>query len=420
MKILGLVTEYNPFHNGHLYHLNKSKEATGSTHTIAVMSGNFLQRGEPALIHKWARAEMAVRCGVDLVIELPTIYACATAEFFALGSVSLLNELNSVNSICFGSESGNLKYLNDIAHIIVKSPKDYNEKLKNFLNEGKSFPASRSLAIIEHLKSNNNLHENEILEIEKIIKSPNNILAIEYLKALIRLDSPITPYTITRIKAGYHSLSLDESIASATAIREHINKYNSLDKIKSVMPEASFEILNNLFKEDLGPVSTNDLSQSIMAILRREDPSNLKRFFDVVEGLENKLHSCSLKSDSLEDLYTCVKSKRYTATRIQRICMHILLNLTKDMAVDYGQAPPPYARILAFNNKGREILRLCDKQSNIPLINKVSLFKPESLIQQELLKLDIKATNIYSLFIKNKKYRNQQLDYLINPKYVNL
>ncbi|QUH26243.1 nucleotidyltransferase [Serpentinicella alkaliphila] len=419
MKILGLVTEYNPFHNGHLYHLNQSKEITGATHTIAVMSGNFLQRGEPALIHKWARAEMAVRCGVDLVIELPTIFACSTAELFALGSVSLLNELNAVNYICFGSESGNLKLLNDIAHIIVNSSKEYNEKIKYFLSEGMSFPVARSLSIIEYLKTSKTLNKEEIFELEQIIKSPNNILAIEYLKALIKRNSPITPYTITRIKAGYHSLSLEESIASATAIREHINKYNSLDKIESVMPDASFRMLHDLFKEQIGPISTMDMSQSIMTILRREDPTNLKRFFDVTEGLENKLHTSSLQTESLEELYSSVKSKRYTTTRIQRICMHILLNLTKDMVEKYGQKPPPYARILAFNNKGRDILRLCNKQSNIPLINKVSLFKPETLMQEELLKLDIRATNIYSLFMKNKKLRNQQLDYLINPKYIN-
>lgn len=418
MKILGLVTEYNPFHNGHLYHLNKSKEITGATHTIAVMSGNFLQRGEPALVHKWARAEMAVSSGVDLVLELPTIYACSTAELFALGSVSLLNQLNSVDYLCFGSESGNLRLLNDIAHIIVNSPKEYNENIKYFLNQGKSFPISRSLAINKYLSKDTKFDANDLLEIKEILKSPNNILAIEYLKALIKIKSPIIPYTITRVKAGYHSLSIEDSIASATAIREHINNTSDLEAIKNVMPEASFQILENCFNENLGPVSTKDLELALYSIIRREDPENLKNFFDVSEGLENKLYSCSLTTDSIEDFYNCVKSKRYTLTRIQRICMHILLNMTKVQVYNFGFNPPPYARILAFNSKGREILRLCNENSNIPIINKLSLFKPNSPSAKELLNLDIKATNVYTLFLKNVNYKNKKLDYLINPKYI--
>ncbi|MDR5658304.1 nucleotidyltransferase [Serpentinicella sp. ANB-PHB4] len=419
MKILGLVTEYNPFHNGHLYHLVKSKEVTNSTHTIAVMSGNFLQRGEPSLLHKWARAEMAVKNGVDLIVELPTAYACSSAEFFARGAVSLLESLKVVDCISFGSEKGEISLLSTIADIINTAPPQYTYELKQSIKKGNSFPTARSHAIAKYIAANQDIYPRiRFDDVIDIIKSPNNILSIEYLKAIKSINSNITPYTIKRIASHYHSTSITSNIASATAIREHLKNEVDMNKIQNVIPDLSYQIFNSYLKDGLSPIFIENLQEMIFTIIRRSTPNELIDFFDVVEGLENKLYKCGITNNDINDFLECANSKRYTITRIKRILIHILLNFKKSDFIRYNNYAPPYARVLAFNNKGREILKLCKTTSNIPIINKLSKYKPETSIAQEVLNLDIRATNIYSLLLNCSNVSSKQLDYLVSSIFI--
>ncbi|SDK43634.1 nucleotidyltransferase [Natronincola ferrireducens] len=417
MKILGLITEYNPFHNGHLYHLNKSKEVTSSTHTVAVMSGNFLQRGEPALIHKWARAKMAVEAGVDLVIELPTPYSCATAELFAYGSVFLLDSMGIVDVICFGSEYGKVPLLRRIAEILEDSPADFENYLKIHMKEGVPFPVARSKALVNYLKIQYDFDENDLFDIEKIMNNPNNILAIEYLKVLRKLKSSITPYTIPRLIAPYHSTDITSPIASATAIRETIKRDRFIDKIRNVVPLTTFNVLQEAFKEGVAPVFKEDFQDAILTLLRRESLENLSSYFDVVEGLENKIHYCSENSCSLSELYNCIKSKRYTLTRIQRISMHVLLNIKKNDIVTFNKKGPQYIRVLAFNNKGRELLKLMKSRAKLPIVSKINHYNPQNEIAKKMLHADIQSTNIYALALKNREYARRPLDFYLSPYY---
>ncbi|SES66515.1 Predicted nucleotidyltransferase [Natronincola peptidivorans] len=419
MKILGLVTEYNPFHNGHLYHLNKSKEITGATHTVAVMSGNFLQRGEPALINKWCRAKMAVRSGVDLVIELPTAYASSTAELFAFGSISLLHNLDIIDCISFGSEHGDIDALKIIADILSTSPPRFNDYLKVHLKSGVPFPVARTQALIDFLKmSSLSNKDKSLVDIEPIMNNPNNILSIEYLKMLKKLKSNIVPYTLARIKAAYHSTEINSSISSATAIREHLKSNKSLEDLIKVMPLSSYDILAASYQDNIAPVFKEDFSNTIMTILRRESPSSLTKYFDVNEGLENKIYQCGLTCNSINELYHCIKSKRYPLTRIQRICIHLLLNLKKDDLMEFtSEGGPQYIRVLAFNDKGREILKWCKSQSKLPIINKINQYIPQNSTAEKLLNLDIRATNIYTLGINNPNYACKPLDFYLSPYY---
>ncbi len=420
MKILGLITEYNPFHNGHLYHLNESKNITGATHSIAIMSGNFLQRGVPAVTHKWNRAKMAVQSGVDLVIELPTAYACSTAEIFAGGSINLLNSLGCIDYICFGSESGDLDLLVDIANILSDSPKEFTKILKRHINLGVTFPVARSMAIIEYFTNVKKYNKTKLESINDIIKNPNNILGIEYLKAIRKIKSSIIPYTILRKSAHYHSKNISNkaSIASATAIREQILSNNSLTGVDKVIPKTSLNILSYSMNEGTSPIIDKDFEKAILSILRRSTPEEIKNIFDVVEGLENRILSCSTKTNSLQELYDCIKSKRYTLTRIQRILIHALLNINKDDIINFNKDNgPKYARILAFNSKGREILRILKSSSTIPIISNLKHYRPQDEIAKQMIEIDIRATNIYSLAFKSKENLKGQLDYIITPHY---
>ncbi len=416
MRILALIAEYNPFHNGHLYHLKESKKITGASHTIALMSGNFLQRGEPALVDKWNRAKMAILNGVDLVIELPTIFACATAELFAWGGVKLLDDLGVVNSLVFGSEAGDLSSLNMLAKILLESPQSFESKLKSFLSQGMPFPAARSKAMKHYCITHLGYHT----DIHKMMSSPNNILAIEYLKALNKLDSPINPKTITRVNATYHSKEIKNKIASATAIREKLRKTPlSLTEIKNVVPKPTYESLSLAYSRGLAPVFEEDFSQAILASIRRMDSKDLVRYFDVKEGLENRISKSGHNSNDLSSLYGSIKSKRYTLTRIQRICIHILLNLDKDIIKKYKTLGPRYIRVLGLNNKGREILRLCKQKSKLPIISKIPRNIPWDSTIEEMLQVDIKASSIYGLALGDSNYASKIMDFYEKPYYKN-
>lgn len=422
MKILGLITEYNPFHNGHLHHLYKSKEISDATHTVAIMSGNFLQRGEPAIMHKWARAEMAVKSGVDLVIELPALYACSTAEIFAFGAISLLNSLKAVNHVSFGSEIGDLSLLSKIANVLADPPPQFSTILKGYIDSGLMFPVARSRAIVKYLEETEHYKTDKPVQTDNIMKNPNNILGIEYLKAIKQLDSQIIPHTIDRKTTCYDSKKIYlNPIASATAIRKHIFNDKPLSDINHVMPGSTFDIISSGIDTGLAPVFSTGFEKAIFTILRRSNLNDIKNVFDVVEGLENKIYQCSIKANTLTELYNCIKSKRYTLTRLQRILMHVLLNIDKgDILYCNDKGGPQYARVLAFNTKGREILRVLKTASSIPIISNLKYYRPQNKAAHKMLNTDIRATNIYSLAFKNRSTIREPLDYTTKPYYENI
>jgi len=386
MKVTGIIVEYNPLHNGHLYHLQQTKQITNCDYVVAVMSGNFVQRGEPAIINKWARAEAALNAGVDLVIELPVIYSISSAENFAYGAISILNKLNIIDSICFGSESGDIEPLFKIAQILAEEPKEYKNLLKKFLKQGLPYPKAREFALNNYFKDENNL-----------LQTSNNILGVEYLKALIKLNSNIKPYTIKRIKNNYNDINITSNIASATSIRHNFDNY---DLIKTTMPEFSFEIIQREKQLGKGPVNLNNLADLIFYKIRSLTANELSKIHDISEGLENKIKYAAEESSTIEGLLNLALSKRFTKTRLQRILLYILLGITKEVYLQ-NIKEINYIRILAANSNGRKLLKyIKDKKLvDIPIIINPSKY------DKELLSLDIKATDIYVLGYSNPKYK---------------
>ena len=430
MNLLGLVVEYNPFHNGHKYHLEKSKELAKATHTMAIMSGSFLQRGEPALLDKYTRAEIAVKNGVDLVVELPTLYSCQSAEIFSHGAIATLNSLNCVNSVCFGSEEGNVEILYTIAEILVKEPKDFKISLKKYLDEGLVFPIARSKSLYEYINKNNllNLKEDEL---QKVLNSSNNILGIEYIKSLIKLNSSIKPFTITRVASAYNSKDIESNICSATAIRNSLKNNTNLEIIKNVVPPSTFEEIENKINHNFNPVFDCDFYDILSSTIIR-DYQNLNNYFEVNEGIENKIYNSIFKcqniysniftSKNLEELINSTKSKRYTMTKIKRTLNNILLGINKDDVMkvkDLFQIP--YIRVLAFNNKGREIIKKIKNSSDIEIITKFSkISHVNDPLFDTLIKYDLKASNMYNMiyYKNNRELLKGPMDYYLSPKYV--
>ena len=421
MNIVGLVVEYNPFHNGHLYHLNKSLEKTNATHSVAIMSGNFLQRGEPALFDKYTRAMAAVKNGVDLVIELPTLFACQSAETFAHGSIATLNSLNCIDSICFGSEEGNIDILYTISKILVDECDEFKDYLKKYLNDGMLFPSARSLALFDYINKHN------LIDISKdklfnILNYSNNILGLEYIKSILKLKSKIKPYTISRIVSSYNSEDITNTICSATAIRKSLKENNNFSLIKDVVPKETYEVLNYKISNNFYPMFDDNYYDILNAIIIR-DYNNLNRYFEVNEGIENKIYQNIFKSNNLYDLLLSIKSKRYTLTKIKRTLNNILLGITKeDMSKVRNICTMPYIRVLAFNNKGREILKVIKKSSDIKIINKFSniSYSMDDDIFKTLIDYDIKATNMYNLiyYNQNKNLIKGPMDFYTSPIYV--
>ena len=447
MNITGLIVEYNPFHNGHIYHLQKSLEKTNADASIAVMSGNFIQRGEPALFDKFSRAKAAVESGVDLVVELPSIYSSQSAELFAKGSVSLLNSLGCVNSICFGSEEGNINALYLIASILCLEPQEFKEKLSSYLSEGMLFPTARNKALFDYINSpdfsfGDNFNNIDLSEerLNDILSSSNNILGIEYIKQLISLKSEIKPFTIVRIHSEYNSEEISGNINSATAVRKKLyeiisskeNNSSDIDElIKSIqtstditnsIPESTLNMITSNIEKGFLPMYPEYFFETLISTIIR-DKKNLESYFDISEGIENKIFKAALVAKDYDKLLNLVKSKRYTMTRIKRCLNNILLGITKDdMELAKGINTIPYVRILAFNSKGREIIREIKKSSEIKIINKFS--EVEHFMDDKnfkfLIENDIKCTDIYNTiyYKKNRPLLKGSMDYFIKPIYV--
>lgn len=380
MKTAAIISEYNPFHKGHEYQIRKTREETGATHILALMSGNFVQRGNPALVDKYRRAEMALLGGADLVLELPVPFALSSAEFFAEGAVRILDALHGVDLLSFGSEAGDLAPLQKIAHILSAEPPVYQAHLQEALAKGLSYPVARSEALLAYDASLD----------PAMAKSPNNILGIEYLKALIRLGSPITPYTLRRQGKGYHDQTLqEEQFASATALRKGI-----LDDASwhGFIPSAVANTLGDLKTAGYPFVTEEDFRPLLLYRLLLEG-HDLARLPDAQEGLDQRILSklSHLREETLAEFLQEIKTKRYTHTRISRILFQFLLGLDQADLARLRRTTPPSVKILACNERGREILASVRKTRTLDLRHNFSR------TLDEFQKADQRASQVYAL-----------------------
>lgn len=433
MSILGIVSEYNPFHNGHKYHMEQSKELCGSDNVVCVMSGNFIQRGEPAIVDKWARTEMALAYGADLVIELPAVYSVSSAEFFAFGAVKILDSIGITDFICFGSEAGSIDELQLIADILSTEPDKYKASLKDFLDIGLSFPAAREKALSKYLEETGKITDN----LGELIKSSNNILAIEYIKAIKKLGSKIKPQTIKRIANAYNSDRLEGAISSATAIRRHIWSYEKINKtctsdtsqapglqvltasLASALPAYSFDILQREFSAGRGPVFSADFENTILSALRRMSIEEISRLPYIAEGLENRIRSAADNCGSLDMLIESISTKRYTKTRIQRCLFNILTGLKNEEFTKFNQfGGPQYIRILGFNSKGRRLLAEINRQASLPVIVKTADFKNScNPLLKRMLEIEAASTDQYVLAFSSMENKKSGQEFTRNIIY---
>lgn len=415
MRTVGIIVEYNPLHNGHVHHFEQSKRAAEADACIAVMSGHFLQRGEPAVVNKWARAEMALRMGADLVIELPVAYSCQPAEWFAYGAVKLLHATGVTDALCFGSEDGRMDSLEQLADRLCGEDELFRSKLLEHLKQGISYPAAYSMAAV----SGHGQQESPALD------QPNNILGLHYLMALRRLNSPILPLTIARQKAGYHqAIPTDATIASATAIRNILFGMDGTDKtggedrltlIKPFVPAYTLEILQRELAAGRGLQQWEAYATPLFSQLLGRSAEELGQISEVTEGLENRikhaLKEMTPASDSrVEALLTLLKTKRYTRTKLQRMLLRILLQHPKqELSRERLTAGPDYIRVLGFGGKGRQLLKTMKQRASLPVIIQARADNGK------LLDLDIRATSVYSQAYREQGSRQWLQDFYQPP-----
>ena len=390
-KVLGIIAEYNPFHNGHLYHLNESKKAVDADYTVAIISGNFVQRGDTSLVDKWSKTEMALQNGIDLVIELPLIYSISSAENFAEGAIRILNSLNIVDYISFGSELCNVKILDDFANILYSEPKEFVSLLNHELTKGISYPKARENALLMYL--------NDIRKYANVLSSPNNILAIEYLKALKKYKSRIVPVSINRNKVDYNSTEIVDGMASATAIRK-IAITNDVWSLRRAMPKSSFDIMYECLRSGHTVPNIAKFEREIIYNFRKMSLEEIADLPDVTEGLEYAIKNAANSCNTIDELLTIIKSKRYTTTRIKRIFLYCLLGITKKDMLNSRKVTTPYVRVLGFNDRGKDLLgginHLNPKLEIITSVKKY-LDTSNNKMSKSMLEKDIFATDIYTL-----------------------
>ena len=406
MRVTGIIAEYNPFHNGHAYHLHRARELTGADHILVVLSGPFTQRGEPALVDKWARTRMALACGADLILELPFAYAAQSAEYFARGGVTILDKTRVVTDICFGMESDTLEPLKAIARAAARETRAFKKALKRSLKEGRSFPVARSEALSESLADVPG-------SLRDMVKQPNNILAIEYLKSLLLLKSQINPVGVLREGAGYHDQQAAGAYASASSLRNMIGQ-GELSAAAPYMPEPAYTILRECISDGRGPIFPANYDMAVLSCLRRTTPKTIAGWPDVSEGLENRLYRLAQETSSVKELIDAAATRRYTHARIRRILAYGLTGLTKRELEGYKRAGgPQYLRVLGFNESGAPLLKAIREQAKLPLIMSPAkaLKEMRSRTARSQLLLDIRAQNIYELGMPGKDTRIGNMDY---------
>jgi len=378
MKISGIVSEYNPFHSGHKYHIEKTRE-NGATHIVAVMSGNFVQRGECAVFEKHSRAAAALANGVDLVLELPIAFATATARTFARGAVFILNSLGCINELSFGSECGDVKALAEVSQAL--NSEKIQAVLRSGLDEGMTFAAAREAAVRELLG-----------EKADILKCPNDTLAVEYISAIYDMKSSIIPFAVKREGAGHDSKQVEKGFCSASMIREQL----LCGKTENIFLPSP-EIYMSEIKNSRAPVNYNTLERAILCRLRTMSAQEIAQAPDISEGIENRIFNAVRSSSSLEELYCMAKTKRYPLARIRRIVLHCFLGIT---ALD-SRDNPPYIRVLGMNESGMEILREARSKASLPLIMRAGDIERLDDYARRTFELECRAADIFSLAMPN-------------------
>lgn len=407
MITTAIIAEYNPFHNGHLYQIQRAKELTNADNIIVIMSGNFVQRGEPAIISKWARAKTALLSGVDLVVELPVCYATGSAEYFAKGSISILNQLGIVDYLCFGSECGDISSLMKPASILANEPEPYKTLLQKELKSGNSYPLVRKKALKMYCQEINVPFDISVLD------TPNNILGMEYCKALLATNSSIKPVTIQRIGGGYHDRTIHEELSSASAIRNLLsNESHHLQtgtnkelkpptiELKKQLSEISFQILIDEIQKH-GCMICQDFNDLLFYKLLSLNDTKSKYpyadYLDISEDFSDKILKNLLSYESFDSFCGFLKSKDLTYTRICRNLLHILLEIKKDDVNAYLDSDTTfYARVLGLNKTKEELTKSIKANSSIPLITQPA--KAQKLLTPlgyQQFQTDIFASQLY-------------------------
>lgn len=399
MKVLGIIAEYNPFHQGHAWQIETSKSTSLCNGVMALMSGSITQRGDFAILNKWERTQLALTSGVDLVCELPFGYACQSAEAFAQGGLKILNAAGCVDVLSFGSESGVLSPLNNLAKTLAAEPPEFKTFLKDALSTGVSFPKAREQAIASLLGN----------DVSTLLKTPNNILAVEYLKALLKSHSLITPMTVKRQGADYHSV-LESEYLSASGIRKILkealanpnSEKNILDTLNNKLPYQ----VNTLFdalQHHYYPHGDERLLNALRLLILSRDVSHLKNTPYVSEGLEHKIRDALKTATTVDECVNLIISKRTPQTRVRRILCNRLLELDKQtLDVFQSESFIPYLRVLGFTEKGKAILKKIKDQDHLPILTNLKKSRfcltPD---QQKMLYYDCRATDLHNLFYEN-------------------
>ncbi|MDY2661359.1 MAG: nucleotidyltransferase family protein [Bariatricus massiliensis] len=411
MKIVGLIAEYNPFHNGHKYHIEKALEMTDSDAAVVLMSGDFVQRGAPAIMPKHLRAEAALKSGASAVLELPVCYACGSAEYFARGALAVFESLGCVESICFGSECGDFDTLNKIARIFAEEPEEYQTALRTYLRRGLSFPLARQKALRDYTGD---------AALEAVLDYPNNTLGVEYIKAIYLAKSSVRAYTLKRLDSDYHDTELSNTYSSASAIRRllayssnslHIESDTEFDeprltevltRLEDHVPAPCIRLLEENHRIRY-PVYSNDFSLLLKYRLLSETKESLTEYADVTQDLANRIINYRNSLISWEQFCDLLKTREITMTRVSRMLLHILLGIRKSDLLLYEESGIcQYARLLGFRKDSTLVLREMKRNASVPLITKLASARGITRAGIHMLEQGIYAADIYESVVTNK------------------
>ena len=407
-SVMGIVAEYNPFHKGHQYQINTAKKILGDIPVVAVMSGSFTQRGEAAFFDKWTRATLALMGGVDLVLELPAIYACRSGETFAQGAIGTLAATGVITHLVFGTETQEPELLAEAATEPINK-----DKLQEYLQTGLTYGAAVEKLLCAHNK-----------KLTGLLKNPNNILALEYYRALLKLAPQLIPLPIPRAGSGYKDTSMVTTLPSASAIRQELLSHGFTPKVRKALPKAiSPEMAESLNSQIMG--NKEAYAGLLLAhLLRSSSPEKIKNYCDCSEGLENKIKQ-GAASNNLEEIIAAIKSRRYPVTRIQRLLCQLLISTEAIPFAQTAGLSPSYIRVLGFNSKGQKLLHKIKETTSLPLVTKL---KKNISVEKNgtdfalTIGTEIAATNLYDLLAGNGCYNRDYStspvrDYSLDNKY---
>lgn len=401
MKICAVICEFNPFHYGHLKCLEEAKEKSGADATMCIIGGNFSQRGEAMVVNKHVRARMAIENGADIVVQIPTAYACASAEIFALAGVKIANSFENITHLAFGVETKKPEILIELANFFLNEPKSFKTALKKHLNEGNSLVVSRQKALEDMVMTDKAMFS-EITEAVNILNKPNNILAIEYLKALISTNSKIKPIFIDRSESNYHSKELAGKNTSATAIRAKLYKTGKAKSVKKYLPPLAYDLLKEELKT-FGLPNQSTFNDLCMYVAKTKTATEIKEVFDVTEGLENRIVEYSKLTKDLNEFLINVKTKRYTYSRLKRIVLSLLLNIRSETVTSiYEIEKLPFIKVLAFRGGNKELLKSVEANTNL-IIRVNNVERKRSGLYLDLCNIEDRANQVYNMLLSNQK-----------------